>query len=72
MSISQDVHMVGPFDGNFNNSTDRIALEKPQFPDTHQFCRPPGSSVDEIIYSDREPWPSAADGAGFALQRVLR
>ena len=47
---------------------ERVALEKPQAPDAQT---EPESWViiDEVIYFDRSPWPSGADGAGATLQR---
>ena len=60
--------IAGPYEGKLNNSSDRITLEEPQSPD--QTNSPPGWVViDEVIYSDRAPWPNA-DGTGLALQRI--
>lgn len=67
------VRMVGPFSGELNNSTDRVAIEKPQAAD---FPDPPGTPpswviLDEAIYFDRAPWPGGADGLGPSLQRAV-
>ena len=66
-----DTRMLGPFSGKLGNRGERVALEKPQLPDA------PGDGiswciVDEVVYFDRSPWPSAADGMGSALQRLSR
>lgn len=60
--------ILGPYAGKLSNRSDRVALEKPQFPDL------PGDPyswiiVDEAIYGNQDPWPTNANGAGLALQR---
>ncbi len=59
----------GPYLGKLGNRSDRIAIEKPQYPDL------PGDPyswviVDEVIYGNQTPWPNAANGAGASLQRA--
>jgi len=61
--------MLGPYSGKLGNRSDRVALEKPQYPDL------PGEPyswviVDEAIYGNQYPWPASANGAGNALQRL--
>lgn len=61
--------MVGPFSGKLSDSSDRVALEKPQFGDL------PGEPVswiivDEVIYSMHPPWPQGAAGTGLPLDRI--
>ncbi|MEM7394054.1 MAG: hypothetical protein AAF492_17070, partial [Verrucomicrobiota bacterium] len=65
------VTIMGPFLGNLDNRGGRVALERPQAPDLI------GESiswviVDEMIYFDRAPWPTEADGFCGALHRVDR
>jgi len=61
--------ILGPYSGKLGNRSDRVALEKPQYPDL------PGEPyswviVDEVIYGNQTPWPAAANGAGFSLERT--
>jgi hypothetical protein len=61
--------ILGPYSGKLDNSSDRVALERPQGPD------PAGSPaswvmVDEVIYADQAPWPCDTDGTGNSLQRT--
>jgi len=64
-----EVTLLGPFYGKLGNRSDRVALEKPQYPDL------PGEPyswviVDEVIYGNQHPWPASANGRGNALQRL--
>jgi len=61
--------VLGPYSGKLGNRSDRVALEKPQYPDL------PGDpyswvTVDEVIYGNQSPWTAIANGAGNGLQRV--
>ncbi len=63
------VAVYGPYSGKLGNRSDRVALEKPQYPDL------PGDPyswviVDEVIYGNQVPWPDPANGLGASLQRV--
>ena len=68
-SDSASVPVFGPYQGKLNNRSDRVALEKPQFPDQ---ADAPYSwvIVDEVIYSDQFPWPLSPDGNGLSLHRL--
>jgi hypothetical protein len=64
-----DVTFLGPYSAQLDNQSDRVALEKPLDPD------PPSVDVswvivDEVIYSDSDPWPPTPDGSGPPLYRA--
>lgn len=61
--------VFGPYAGKLSNRSDRLALERPQFPDA---AGDPYSwiIVDEVIYGNQTPWPATANGSGTALHRV--
>jgi hypothetical protein len=64
-----DVTFLGPYSEQLDNQSDRVALEKPLDPD------PPSVDVswvivDEVIYSDSDPWPPTPDGSGPPLYRA--
>ncbi|HEU0040189.1 MAG TPA: hypothetical protein VFR76_13050, partial [Verrucomicrobiae bacterium] len=64
------VQIFGPYSGKLGNRSDRVAVEKPQYPDF------PGGSyswviVDEVIYGNQTPWPASANGVGNSLQRTV-
>jgi len=63
------VPILGPYSGKLGNRSDRLALERRQYPDL------PGDPdswviVDEVIYGNQNPWLVAANAVGSALQRL--
>ena len=62
------VPILGPYAGKLKNSRDRVAIEKPQYPDLPQ-DPPSWVTVDEVIYANQSPWPAAADATGLAIHR---
>lgn len=68
-SVSPSVLLFGPYQGKLNNSSDYIALEKPQATDATN-SGPAWVVVDDVLYSDRSPWPATTDGTGMAMQRL--
>jgi hypothetical protein len=63
------ITLLGPYAGKLNNSSDRITLEMPQYPDITNSL-PASVIIDEVLYSDTTPWPDSADGSGLSLQRL--
>lgn len=66
--LKSGISLLGPYSGKLGNRSDRVALERPQFPDK------PGDSyswviVDEVIYGNQRPWPASANGMGCSLNR---
>lgn len=64
--LTPGTDIVGPWDGALSNGGGRVALERPLPADPAT----PWVIVDEVIYADRFPWPSDADGRGYALRRI--
>lgn len=64
--------LVGPYQGKLDNSSDSVELYKPDPPQTifgPDFGRAPYILVEKVVYGDRTPWPTNADGGGRSLQR---
>jgi hypothetical protein len=68
-NLAGPVPMFGPFDGKLSNQGGRITLEKPQAPDAFDESIS-WVIVDELFFSEAEPWMPSADGAGYSLHRV--
>jgi len=71
--IAPTVPVLGPFGGRLNNAGERIALYRPATPQPAN--RPdaghvPYILIEQIVYDDQAPWPTAADGTGASLQRL--
>ena len=64
--ISTGVTIVGGLSASLSNNSGRIALQQPDTPDAlGEF---PNVVVDEVVYDDLAPWPTA-DGSGQSLER---
>lgn len=70
--VGAGVQILGPYQGKLDNSGERVALYRPDVPETtgNNAGEIPWVLVDDVRYSDNAPWPTAADGLGHSLQRV--
>jgi len=62
------IAILGPYKGELSNRGERIAVERPQSSDVPD-TGPSWVIIDEVIYFDKAPWYSEADGTGQSLQR---
>ncbi len=72
-AVPETVQLFGPIEGSLPNDTARIVLARPDVPEPATAPTPgfvPYITVDDLRYSDRLPWPTAADGGGASLQRA--
>ena len=68
--IGDDVVVVGGYDRQLSNREDVVRLLRPDAPPDDQPNLVPRVQVDEVVYDDQSPWPTAADGRGSSLHRV--
>lgn len=62
--------ILGPYQGNLANDSDRVSIEMPDTPlTTGPTTEIPYVLEDQIDYSDHGGWNSGADGLGFSLTR---
>jgi len=69
--LTAGVNVFGPWAGALSNGSERLALEQPQASDDP--LDPAAISwilIDQISYSDYDPWPVGADGSGHSLTRL--
>jgi hypothetical protein len=60
--------LAGPYSGKLDNSSDSVELVKPDPPQASGAV--PYVLVEKVVYGDRPPWATNADGYGMSLQRV--
>ncbi len=66
--------IVGPYSGRLDNAGEAVELAKPDAPQTPPHPDAglvPMILVDRVVYSPTNPWPTAADGGGASLQRLV-
>ncbi len=63
-------NLVGPYEGNLDNHSERIRLSRPYVPTEAEIDEGETTMVtaDEITYCDGGLWPSWADGEGASLE----
>ncbi|HTD87831.1 MAG TPA: lamin tail domain-containing protein [Candidatus Binatia bacterium] len=66
-NINPSQPIVGPYQGKLANDTDELELRRP---DSAAGDDVSYILVERVRYFDTAPWPTAADGTGFSLQRI--
>ena len=66
-AVDPDTSILGPWSGKLANDNDDVELWRPDLANSDGV---PYILVERVRYSDHEPWPVAADGTGFSLQRL--
>ena len=67
-SLAPATPIFGPYDGKLNNSDESLELKIPDQPGTNGEVH--YVLLDQVHYRPEAPWPAAANGAGFSLQRI--
>ncbi|MHC4642513.1 MAG: lamin tail domain-containing protein, partial [Planctomycetota bacterium] len=69
LALTSGVNIFGPWSGKLSNESERLALEKPLL--TYEPENPIGWVIlDEVTYSDQNPFPDTPDGTGDSLRRI--
>jgi hypothetical protein len=72
--VDPAVPIYGPYGGKLGNGGETLELKKPdppQGPSSPEFGFVPFIDADQVKYNDNLPWPTAADGGGVSLQKVV-
>ncbi len=67
--VPTNIPVYGPWSGSLDNVSDVVELKRPDAPDTNSV---PYILVERVAYRNTAPWPTAADGLGLTLQRIVR
>jgi hypothetical protein len=62
--ITAEIKLLGGYAGQLSNGMDHVLLQRNATDATEPLW------VDEVVYDDVAPWPTAADGNGPSLQRL--
>ena len=69
--VPDAVPVFGPWSGQLNNAGETLKLKCPDTPNLlGAVVEVPYWTAEEIAYAPAAPWPAAADGLGFSLQRA--
>jgi Lamin Tail Domain len=60
--------LAGPWNGKLDNSSESVELVRPDAPQPDGDV--PQILVEKVVYQDKAPWPTNADGLGRSLQRL--
>ncbi len=68
--LAAGVRLFGPYAGKLANDHDRVELIQPDVVRNYGIGYVVTDvAIDQVAYRDEAPWPLAADGLGFSLQR---
>jgi len=73
-SLDESVTLFGPYTGRLENLGERVTVLKPddpKVPPHPDAGTVPYLLVDQVDYSNSDPWPTGADGTGESLQRIM-
>lgn len=68
-SVPTTIPVYGAWTGVLDNAGESVRLYKPGNPETNGFV--PQILVDRVDYLDSAPWPTAPDGNGPSLERLV-
>ncbi|MBN1415863.1 MAG: lamin tail domain-containing protein [Bacteroidales bacterium] len=67
-SIDPDVRVFN-YEGQLRNNTETISVQEPIYYKNDTGLSYAYVTLESVAYKDESPWPSEADGRGYALQR---
>ena len=67
--VDTSIPLLGAYDGNLDDSTAVLRLERPDAPPREAPSFTPLLYVDELTYSSQTPWPTDTVGTGKSLSR---
>ncbi len=67
--VSPSIPIFGPYGGKLDNTGESVRLSRPDNLNTNGTV--PYILVDRVDYQDSGAWPTAADGLGASLQRLV-
>jgi hypothetical protein len=69
MKLHAEVQVFN-FNGQLKNSSEILSIQKPVFVEKDTAIHYAYVNLESVEYNDEAPWPSKADGEGYALQRM--